>query len=81
MKTRTFNYTKDSGEVTTRTAIVVAAPRTHYLMLDVSHVDPDVMADILEELNDLEAQKETLFGILDKKWRTFKATGIEWIDE
>ena len=81
MKARTFNYTKDSGEVTTRTAIVVAAPRKHYLMLDVSHVDPEALTDILLDLKDLEDQKEHLYDLLDKKWRTFKSTGIEWIDE
>lgn len=77
---RNFTYTKDNGEVSTRRAIEVSAPRKNYLMLDVSELNDVQLAELVDILETIEETRNVLMaeanvaGLI--KWRTFKPDNI-----
>jgi len=77
-----FNYTKDTGDESFRKAIVMAVPRQHHLMLDVTDEEPEVVSEILELLHRQEQEWDQMADAVQPlKWRTFKASGIDWIQK
>jgi len=86
MKYRSFEYTKDSGEVSDRRVLIVSEARENHLCYDVTDMGTvDLLR--LQRINEyLKLAKEDMLenfeqdtGIkLDKLWRSFKPSGIKW---
>ncbi len=86
METKRFTYTKDNGEVSERNAIIMAKPRTNYLVLDISKTDPQAYDDLINTFEEVEDYKQERIQVWEKfwglkfndLWRSFKPEGIEW---
>ena len=84
-----IRYTKDDGEMSERRVIVLARPRKNFLMYDVSKLSEeaiDVLLTALNKAEDYKANAMADFELLTEEkqsslWRSFKADGLEWIDE
>lgn len=89
MKIKNFTYTKDSGEVSERTVLVIAEPKTNYLMYDVSKLEPEDIEALRDIFDNVEEIRDELLrdfedntGIkLNSLWRSFKPEGIAWNHE
>ena len=83
---KSFTYTKDNGDVSERTAIVISQPRQNYLVYDVSKLTQDQIFNLLEALDEIDECRnhvikifEDMTGIKESTlWRSFKPDGIEW---
>lgn len=86
---RRMVYTKDNGEVSARSVIIVAGPRDNYLCYDVSNLDDYERAALeegMEKANTVRDEFLTEYlvthGVNPKTlWRSFKPQNIDWIDE
>lgn len=86
MKIKTFSYTKDNGETSTRKAIVVSEPRSNYLMYDVTDFSESELDTLIQALTEAETYRnncladfELLAGVkMSTLWRSFKPDGIVW---
>jgi hypothetical protein len=75
---KTFNYKKADGSTTEREAIEVSAPRTNYLMLDMTSLEQDEKDILINAVEDAESYRDDIMKAVSDlvKWRTFKPEGI-----
>lgn len=82
-------YTKDNGEQSNRSIIVVAAPRKLYLTYDVSDLEYEELNVLLEALRKADEYRDNALADFElitgkaqnKLWRSFKPEGVEWVVE
>lgn len=82
VKIKDFIYTKASGEVSERTAVVVSEPKENYLMLDITGLSPEKVEEVLRVIREVDAYRTEVFNAynINSLWRSFKPEGIEWKD-
>ena len=83
-----MRYTKDNGDSSDRTVVVVTRPRENYLVYDISNLTNDQRATLKLTLDEIDrfrdnaiADFELVTGVKQSSlWRSFKPGGIEWTD-
>lgn len=81
-----MRYTKDNGDESLREVIVVAKPRSNYLVYDVTELSSDDIETLSSVLDDIDEYRESqinsfelITGIKQSNlWRSFKPEGIDW---
>jgi hypothetical protein len=71
-----FTYTKPSGEVSNRVALVLSKPSDNYLMLDLSDLDSDEIDYLEQRVEQYESERKALLNKFnfDPYIKSFKAS-------
>ena len=73
-------YTKANGERSERRVIIVSKPSKNYLTIDVTDCDDVEIENILTTMDHCDTYRTNQYRTegLDKRWRNFIPSGIEW---
>jgi hypothetical protein len=75
---REFTYTKDSGETSERKCIEISAPRKNYLMLDVTKLSEEELAEVVDAIDFADSARDDIMATVSDlvAWKTFKPEGM-----
>lgn len=78
IEVRNFTYTKDNGETSERTALVISKPQKNYLTLEVNEMSPEEIKDLQTQLQKINEFRDEVISKSKAKWKAFKPEGVSW---